>query len=150
MDLVGTMQAEDIQAALDRLPHGEGFRFIDRLTRLAPGEAAAGCYQVRGDEAFLAGHFPGEPIMPGVILAEAIAQLAGVAAQPGPGGEPMPGLRLTALRNVKILAAAVPGDRLDIEAEIVGRMGSLVQAEGRVSVGGRLICSAVVALSSGG
>ena len=78
------MNPEDLQCALKFLPHGAEFRFIDRLTNLNPGENGAGEYTVRGDEAFLRGHFPGEPIFPGVLLVEAAAQLAGVVAQSDP------------------------------------------------------------------
>jgi len=69
-----------LQAALKFLPHGPEFRFLDRLTSLDPGRSGAGEYRVRGDEPFLRGHFPGQPIFPGVLLAEAAAQLAGVVA----------------------------------------------------------------------
>ena len=74
----------DLQRALNLLPHGADFRFLDRLTKLDPGQSGAGEYRVRGDEPFLRGHFPGEPMFPGVLLAEAAAQLAGVVAQSDP------------------------------------------------------------------
>ena len=142
------MAAEvDLQAALADLPHGVEFRFIDRLVSLEPGEAGEGVYLVKGDEAFLAGHFPGRPMMPGVILAEAIAQLAGVVAQTDPGVEAMSDVRLTALRNVKILGAAVPGDELVVRARVTKRMGNLVLADGEVEVGGKCLATAVVTLS---
>src|SRR5271156_6023367 len=94
---------ENLQRALNLLPHGAEFRFIDRLVNLNPGLSGEGEYKVRGDEPFLRGHFPGEPIFPGVLLVEAAAQLAGVVAQCDPQISPMPGLKLTALRAVKIL-----------------------------------------------
>ena len=65
---------EDLTAALDLLPHGSEFRFLDRLLSLEPGKSGAGEYAVRGDEPFLRGHFPGRPMMPGVLLVEAAAQ----------------------------------------------------------------------------
>ncbi len=97
---------ENLQRALSRLPHGAEFRFVDRLTQLEPGRSGAGEYTVRGDEPFLRGHFPGEPLFPGVLLAEAVAQLAGVVAQSDPQIPPLKNLKLTALRNVKILGTA--------------------------------------------
>jgi len=95
--------------ALSFLPHGPEFRFLDRLLRLDPGRSGEGEYQVRGDEPFLKGHFPGQPLFPGVLLVEAAAQLAGVVAQSDPNIQPLPDLKLTALRSVKILGSARPG-----------------------------------------
>ncbi len=91
-----------LDKALSLLPHGAEFRFLDRLAKLDPGQSGAGGYKVRGDEPFLRGHFPGQPIFPGVLLVEAAAQLAGVVAQSDPKIPPLAGLKLTALRNVKI------------------------------------------------
>jgi 3-hydroxyacyl-[acyl-carrier-protein] dehydratase len=94
---------DDLQRALKLLPHGAEFRFVDWLTKLNPGQSGEGEYKVRGDEVFLRGHFPGEPIFPGVLLVEAAAQLAGIVAQSDPKILPLKNLKLTALRNVKIL-----------------------------------------------
>src|SRR5512135_2372539 len=100
--------------ALSLLPHGPEFRFVDRLLSLEPGKSAVGEYRVRGDEPFLAGHFPGQPMFPGVLLVEAAAQLAGIAAQTDPVIGQLPGLKLTGLRAVKILGTARPGEILRI------------------------------------
>ena len=78
---------------------------------------------MRGDEAFLSGHFPGNPLMPGVILIEALAQLGGVVAQSDPTLSPLADLKLTAVRTAKIMGSAVPGEILTIRAEVAGRMG---------------------------
>jgi len=138
----------DLRAALESLPHGREFRFIDELVALQPGVSGEGRYRVRGDEAFLAGHFPGRPMMPGVVLAEAVAQLAGVVAQSDPQVPALSDLRLTGLSKVKILGAAVPGDELLIRAKVTGRMGKLVLAEGVVELrGGATLATAVVTLS---
>lgn len=137
----------DPRTALERLPHGESFRFVDELTELDPGREAAAIYQVRGSEAFLEGHFPGNPMMPGVILIEAIAQLGGVVAQTDPEIRPFENLRLTGVRAAKILGAAVPGDVLEIRARVEGRMGGLVQIDGLISASGKPLASARVTLS---
>ena len=143
------MNTEELQAALRHLPHGPEFRFVDRLLSLVPGKEGVGEYRVRGDEPFLRGHFPGDPLMPGVLLVEAAAQLAGVVAQSDPAITPLPGLKLTALRNVKILRTAKPGETILLEAQITGRLGSLIQAQTKALVAGDVVLIAELTLSGG-
>lgn len=138
---------DDLAKVLSFLPHGAEFRFVDRLTALEPGKSGTGEYMVRGDEPCLRGHFPGEPIFPGVLLAEAAAQLAGVVAQSDPQIPPLAGLRLTALRNVKILGTARPGETIQLEAKITGRLGNLVQAQATAMVRDETILNAELTLS---
>ena len=138
---------KDLSKALAKLPHGQSFRFVDELLELQPGRTARAIYRIRGDEAFLEGHFPGNPMMPGVILIEAIAQLGGIVAQTDEEVPPMSELRLTAVRSAKILGAAVPGDALLVRVALEGRMGGLVQMEGDVFVNERMLASAKVTLS---
>jgi 3-hydroxyacyl-[acyl-carrier-protein] dehydratase len=140
------MNAE-FEEALRGLPHGTAFRFVDELLTLDPGKEATAIYQIKGSEAFLEGHFPGNPMMPGVILLEAIAQLGGVVAQTDPLIPAMADLRLTAVRATKILGAAVPGETLEIRAKVEGRMGGLVQIEGEITVGDNPLASARITLS---
>lgn len=135
---------------LAALPHGPEFRFVDALESLDPGKSAAARYLVRGDEAFLAGHFPGSPLMPGVILIEAIAQLGGVVAQSDPTIPPLENLLLTGVRAAKILGAARPGETLLIRAEVEGRLGPMLQISGEVSVAGKILATARVMLSGEG
>ncbi len=141
------MEETSLTLALAALPHGPEFRFIDRLTALDPGRSGRGEYQVRGDEPFLRGHFPDDPLMPGVLLLEAAAQLAGVVAQSDPAIPPLVGLKLTALRQVKILGSARPGQVVEIEARIEGRMGGLVQASAEARLDGALVLQAAITLS---
>lgn len=136
-----------LEQALKVLPHGPEFRFLDRLLSLTPGREGEGEYRVRGDEPFLKGHFPGEPIFPGVLLVEAAAQLAGVIVQSDPVVPPLEGLKLTALRGVKILGTARPGEVVRLVAEVTGRMGDLVQARARGYVGSQLVLQADLTLS---
>lgn len=136
-----------LDSALRALPHGPEFRFLDRLVQLDPGISGIGEYTVKGDDSFLRGHFPGRPIMPGVLMIEAVAQLAGTVAQTDPTIGPLPNLRLTALRGVKIFGAARPGERLKIHAEIIGRLGNLVQARGSVRLETKLLLEAELTLS---
>ena len=102
---------------------------------------------MRGDAAGLRGQFPGEPLMPGVLLAEAVSQRAGVVAQSDPTIPPLPGLKLTALRNVKILGSARPGESLRLEACVTGRLGNLIQSQGRALVVGEVALTAELTLA---
>ena len=141
---------DSLEAALKLLPHGPEFRFVDRLLSLTPGQAGVGEYRVRGDEPFLRGHFPNEPIFPGVLLVEAAAQLAGVVAQSDPALPPLPDLKLTAMRAVKILGSAAAGETIRLEARVTGRLGRLVQARCAASAGGRALLVCELALGGAG
>jgi 3-hydroxyacyl-[acyl-carrier-protein] dehydratase len=136
-----------MKTGLDLLPHGPEFRFLDKVLALTPGKEGTAEYRVRGDEPFLRGHFPGDPIFPGVLLVEAAAQLAGVVAQSDPNIPPLAGLKLAALRGVKITGAARPGDVIQLQARIIGRLGNLIQAAVHASVGDRQILAAELTLS---
>jgi len=133
--------------ALAQLPHGPEFRFLDRLLTLEPGKSGSAEYKVRGDEPFLRGHFPGQPIFPGVLLIEAAAQLAGCVAQSAPDVAPLKGLKLTAIKGAKILGAVRPGQDLHIFACILARTSTLVQASATISVKDKVVLQAEVTLS---
>jgi 3-hydroxyacyl-[acyl-carrier-protein] dehydratase len=133
--------------ALSLLPHGPEFRFVDRLLQLEPGRQGTGEYTVREDLELLRGHFLGHPLFPGVLLIEAAAQLAGIVAQSDPHLNPLPGLKLTGLRNIKILGSARPGATIQIQARITGRLGNLIQAEAVVSLEGQVLLQGALALS---
>ena len=77
------------EKALSFLPHGPEFRFLDRVTELDPGKSGRGEYTLRAGQEFLRGHFPGAPLMPGVLVVDCCAQLAGVVAQSDPTREPL-------------------------------------------------------------
>src|SRR3954468_6413372 len=133
--------------ALKSLPHGPEFRFLDRLTGLDPGKSGSGEYTVRGDEPFLRGHFPGQPIFPGVLLVEAAAQLAGTVAQSDPQIPPLTGLKLTAMRGIKIFGTAKPGETIRVEARILSRLGNLIQAQVSASVNDQTVMQGELTLS---
>jgi 3-hydroxyacyl-[acyl-carrier-protein] dehydratase len=132
-----TRRPDPLKEALRSLPHGPEFRFVDRLLSLRHGKEGVGEYLVRGDE----------PWLPGVLLVEAAAQLAGVVAQNDPVIPPLPGLKLTALRKVKIVGTARPGQTVRLQARITGRLGPLVQAQVSAFVSGAEVLSAEITLS---
>ena len=142
-----SVMEDPLQEAMKSLPHGPEFRFLDRLVSLVPGKEGVGEHLVRGDEWYLGGHLPGEPLFPGVLLVESVAQLAGVVAQNDPTIPPLPGLKLTALRAVKILGTARPGETIRIEACITGRLGALIQAQAQAFVADRLLLTAELTLA---
>ena len=128
------------------LPHREPFLFVDAVLDREPGQRAKVIRTFRAEEGFFAGHFPDEPLVPGVLLVEAIAQCAGIAAgAPSSGGT----WRLTAIRQAKFFMPVRPGDTTEILVEMEGGLGGLVRAKGEVRRGGELVAEAAVVLSSG-
>jgi len=133
------MNPDELQTALTLLPHGAEFRFVDKLTALEPGRSATGVYVLKENENFLKGHFPGEPMMPGVLLIEAVAQLAGIVAQTDPTNPGSGIMKLTAIRGAKILDTARPGDCVVLSVELEARLRNLVQARGTATVNGKTV-----------
>lgn len=122
----------DLIQALSSLPHGSEFRFIDQLLELIPGTSATAVWKLKGDEEFLRGHFPGSPLMPGVLMIEALAQLGGILIQTRPGEAPLKNMRLTAVRQIKILGSITPGQSLHLSAMLQGMLDSLGQVSGEI------------------
>ena len=124
------------------LPHREPFIFIGAVLEVQPGESAL-CEKVfAADEPFFRGHFPGDPLVPGVIITEALAQTAGIAA-----GQPGKGFRLTAIKGMKFLRAVRPGDLLILKARKIAAVGGLWQFEVNARVGEDTVVDGVVVLS---
>ncbi|MHB1079064.1 MAG: 3-hydroxyacyl-ACP dehydratase FabZ family protein [Prosthecobacter sp.] len=122
----------DLIQALSSLPHGSEFRFIDELVELIPGTSATAVWKLKGDEEFLRGHFPGAPLMPGVLMIEALAQLGGILIQTRPGEAPLKNMRLTAVRQIKILGSITPGQSLHLSGALQGMLDNLGQVSGEI------------------
>jgi 3-hydroxyacyl-[acyl-carrier-protein] dehydratase len=139
-------QPADLFQALSSLPHGPSFRFVDELVELVPGISATARWTLKGDEAFLEGHFPGHPLLPGVIMIESLAQLGGVLAQSDRGDNPLRNVRLTAVRQFKILGSIPPGQTLTLHAKRDAVMPGLVQISGEIltSDGTKLASGSIV------
>lgn len=138
----------DLIQALSSLPHGSEFRFIDELVELNPGVSARAVWKLKGQEEFLRGHFPGAPLMPGVLMIEALAQLGGILIQTRPGEAPLKNLRLTAVRQIKILGGITPGQSLHLSGSLQGMLDTLGQVSGEIrDDAGNVILTGAVTLA---
>lgn len=121
------------------LPHRPPFRFVDAVDACAPGESVRARYRVTGEEAFLAGHFPGNPVLPGVIQLEALAQAGAIAVLADPRFRDRLPL-FGGVEKVRFRRQVHPGDELllEVELERVSARGGWGSA--RASVAGQLAC----------
>lgn len=118
------------------LPHRPPFVFVRQLIRCDPGTFAQAATSFAADDPIFAGHFPGNPLVPGVILTEALAQTAGIAAASGYEEGSRPLFLLSAIRSMKFLRAVRPEEQIELRAERVAQVGDLLQFKVDASVGG--------------
>jgi len=125
------------------LPHRDPFLFVDAILELIPGESATGQKTFAAGDPIFEGHFPGNPIIPGVILVEALAQTAGLAvAKPGER------LLLSAIRGMKFPASCGPEEVITLKASKAGGVAGLVQCEVSARVGERVVAQGSIVLSA--
>jgi len=126
---------------LSRLPHGEAFRFVTRVTQVTEGESAEGVWDLGGSEPFFAGHFPGQPLVPGVLMAEALAQVSGLAAGVSAGQG-----RLAHV-DVRFERPVNPPAQIRLRSRLTRTIGTLRQFDVVASVGNTDVARGTVALS---
>ena len=134
------LNVEEIQRLL---PHRYPFLLVDRIVELEPGKRALGIKNVTVNEEFFQGHFPGRPIMPGVLQLEALAQVGGVQLLASIGGEGKLVVLLT-IDEAKFRRNVVPGDQLLLEAVSIKIKERTGQVQGRAFVDGQLVCEAMM------
>lgn len=125
----------------DILPHRAPFLMVDKVVEVEPGKMARAVKCVSANEPYLAGHFPGFPVVPGVLLVEAIAQTAALAASSL--GEDSIGV-LAGIDEARFRRLVRPGDVVEITSEIVSLKKSIGKARGRAEVDGQVVAEATV------
>lgn len=136
----------DVQAILDYLPHRYPFLLVDRVLDIELGSTIRGLKNVTINEPFFQGHFPGHPVMPGVLIVEAMAQLAGVLAFASKDQRPSDGVLyyLAGTDRTRFKRPVVPGDQLIMEARFTADRRSLVKFECRATVDGVVACQSEI------
>jgi UDP-3-O-[3-hydroxymyristoyl] N-acetylglucosamine deacetylase/3-hydroxyacyl-[acyl-carrier-protein] dehydratase len=139
METSRIMEVEDIMKVL---PHRYPFLLVDRILELDAGKRVVGVKNVTINEPFFQGHFPGHPIMPGVLIIEAMAQVGGMlllGAIPDPQSKVV---YFTSLNNVKFRRPVKPGDQLRCELDVLQVRGSMCKMQGVAKVDGEVVAEA--------
>lgn len=137
------MYIDEIQ---EYLPHRYPFLLVDRVTEVEKGQFIKGFKNISLNEHYFAGHFPNNPIMPGVLILEAMAQLSGILAFMTVGRKPADGLvqYLAGSSKVRFKRPVVPGDRLTMESSIITGKRGIWKFECRALVDEEVVCVAEI------
>jgi 3-hydroxyacyl-[acyl-carrier-protein] dehydratase len=133
----------DIQAIEAILPHRYPFLLVDRVISIEPLRKLVAIKSVTVNEPFFAGHFPGHPVMPGVLILEALAQAAALLAKASMVNEP--GDKVTYLMGIdgaRFRRPVIPGDRLELHVEVVKHKGAVWKEKGVAYVDGEVVAEA--------
>ena len=133
--LMGNKEIQEI------LPHRHPFLLVDYIEELEPGVRAVGYKAVTFHEDFFRGHFPQEPVMPGVLIVEALAQTGAVAILSVPENKGKVAY-FGAINNAKFKKKVVPGDKLKLECEIIKQKGPVGIGEAKATVNGQVVATA--------
>ncbi|MCK5552046.1 MAG: 3-hydroxyacyl-ACP dehydratase FabZ [Deltaproteobacteria bacterium] len=143
----------NIDEIMRHLPHRYPFLMIDRVVHLDPGKTATAIKNVSIDEPFFQGHFPGHPIMPGVLIVEALAQTGGIAfasAEENIDEADRLGLPILAkIEEMRFRAAVSPGDQLWLHAEVLRAYESLAMVKVEAKVNDSTVAQGKIVLAKG-
>jgi beta-hydroxyacyl-ACP dehydratase FabZ len=137
------MQSLDIMAIRDILPHRYPMLLVDRIVELEE-ERIVGVKNVTANEPFFSGHFPDFPVMPGVLIVEAMAQVAGVLVLRSIPDREDKLVLLIGIEEAKFRRPVVPGDQLRIEMKVLRRKISVAKMSGTATVDGKVVAEATV------
>lgn len=141
-------QIKTITEIFEYLPHRYPFLLIDRVTDLTKGESIKGYKNVTVNEEMFNGHFPGQPIMPGVLILESMAQISGILAFESRDSRPADGTNYLfgGVEKAKFRRQVIPGDRLEIHSSIVAERKIMMKFDCEAYVDGQLACSATLSI----
>lgn len=140
----------DIEGILERLPHRFPFLMVDRVRSVTAGKSIVALKNVSANEAYFDGHFPGHPVMPGVLVIEALAQAAGVLAwESVTEQERLWILYLVGIDKARFKQPVKPGDQLVLNVELVQRRRNLWRFEARAEVDGKVVAETDLLLADG-
>lgn len=141
------MPDKDIQWIMDRLPHRYPLLMLDRVIELTPDEHILAVKNVTINEEFFQGHFPGLPVMPGVLILESIAQAGGLLVMPEDGSAAGKDFYLVGIDHAKFRRKVIPGDRLEIHVSLTKARRNFRKLSGRAEVDGQLAAEAELTLT---
>ena len=137
-----TLKTLDVEAIKEMIPHRYPFLMIDGINNLVPDVEATGIKNVTGDEDFFEGHFPGHPIMPGVLIVEAMAQTSAILVIGTVGKQPGSVVYFMSVDQARFRKPVFPGDRLMLHVVKQRNRGKVWKFKGEARVGDNLVAEA--------
>jgi 3-hydroxyacyl-[acyl-carrier-protein] dehydratase len=141
------MKTTDLDESLLRLPHAFPFRMIDRILEIDKGKKAIALKNISIDEPYFLGHFPKEPILPGVLIVEAMAQTGGLAFESSFEKEEEGIPVLARIEEFRLKRKVIPGDQLIIEAEVLHVFSGMAKVKVLARVEGDIVAEGMLVLA---